>query len=52
LSAAEQKDGVHHAWKFDDGGVHALREVDDDTLVMGGPRWGYGERKVETRRMG
>ena len=50
--AAEQKDGVDHAWKFCDGGVQALREMDEDRLIVGGPRRRYGERKVQTRRMG
>lgn len=49
--STEQKDGANHARRFCDSGVHALREMDEGTLRLGGPRR-YGERKVETNRIG
>ena len=38
--------------EFCEGGGHALKEMDDDRLRRGGPRWRYGERKVEIICMG
>jgi len=52
LKSAEQKDGVERARNFSNGGIHTLREMEGGTLVLGGPRRRYGERNVQTSRIG
>jgi hypothetical protein len=34
----KQKDGAERARRFCSGGVHAVRETDEGTLALGGPR--------------
>ena len=35
----EQKDGVGRTRGFCEGGVHALKEMDEGRLRLGGPHW-------------